>query len=143
MSVKHHDRKLTPLERATDKSKRPLEHGPKRGLNWLFDDQYWVTALGEKVAIASMHPEHARNAKNMLLRRRRAIVRSLSWRATMDVAMHDGGEWAHDTLERIQEEYLEAESAESHKPQVDIIKELPLFKALKRQSRRKSWPGSR
>jgi hypothetical protein len=128
--------KLTPLDWAKDKSKRPKTRAD-RGIAWLYDSKHWMDALGRTVLIEEMDPEHARNAKNLLLRQRRMIVRALSWRMSMEAAMHDGGDMAQDALDQVADELLEAELSKSHKPAVDVIKRLPVFKALKRQARRK------
>ena len=107
-----------------------------RWQTWWMDEEVWTNSLGRDILIADMDPEYARAIKNMLLRKAQHYVNRQAWRMVFVTAAHDGGEMAHDSLEQITDELMEA--ARTPKGSVDVVKRWPLFKAVKRQSRRKA-----
>lgn len=63
--------------------------------------EWWRRKTGEWVRIAEMSPGHRYNTAAMLMRNAPAIAFRHAWAFGSEAADYDGGEMAHDALERI------------------------------------------
>ena len=91
----------------------------------LAQDEYWLPADRVPLPIPQMGRRHAANTASWLLRRAKRIHTVIYNQCALAFYSHDGGEWAHDTLERILEE-VEEWTGEEEK----WLCEQPLMKAL-------------
>lgn len=84
----------------------------------------WKMHNGEYIKLEDMDHTHRENVMNMLYRQGENLRNMAVWDFTLEVAMHDGGDMAHDALES------ELERMETQ-PFEEFFNGLPLIKRLK------------
>lgn len=80
-------------------------YGKPMSVTARFDQrEWWLTKDGRWLRIAEMEPGHRYNTAAMLLRTARLHAFRYAWGFAGEVGAHDGGEMAHDALERMSDE---------------------------------------
>lgn len=80
---------------------RPFEQG-----------EWWQQRSGEWIRTADMSPGHRYNTAAMLMRAASYHAFRYALTSSIEVASHDGGEMAHDSLERASDEVWDATSSD-------------------------------
>lgn len=88
--------------------------------------EWWLTKDGRWLRIADMDETHRYNVAAMLMRRAARHAFAYSWAFVGVVSAHDGGDMAHDALERISDELNEKTARD---PQ-GWLRETALYRAL-------------
>lgn len=91
---------------------------------WWENTETWTTREGEVIALEDLEPSHRRNILRWTARRIERVREVEGWRWAIQVALHDGGDMAHDAIES------EAAFVDESSP-VEFFNSLPLVKALK------------
>lgn len=83
----------------------------------------WRTKEGLELTVDEMEPSHAQNLQRWLERRALLVKIASELEAGCAASDHNGGEMAHDDIEREFEYTLEAEP-------MDLLRRLPLYQAI-------------
>lgn len=109
---------------ASRPKRREREEGKPYGARDQFDQgEWWLQKSGAWIRVADMSPSHRYNTAAMLMRHAEAHAFNYGMMLAGEVSLHDGGEMAHESLERMVDEHAEKDSRE-------WLRSTALYKAL-------------